>query len=160
MSASVNDKYKVLVVGDDLDVNTTMVFLLEFDGHEVRTVDSAEAALAMLATTGFDLIITEYTLPLMNGDEFASLVKAQWPEQRIIMATAHFEGSNVEDSSSVVADCLLNKPFTMQQLRAAMNWAFEGAVETRSNILHAHLLPANAVVNLDNPRSVPNNRGG
>ena len=83
MSAPEQHKYKILVVSDDLDENTTMVVLLEFDGHEVRTVDTGEAALAMLETTGFDLIITEYGLPSMKGDEFAALVKEQWPNQRI-----------------------------------------------------------------------------
>ena len=154
MSAPEQHKYKILVVSDDLDENTTMVVLLEFDGHEVRTVDTGEAALAMLETTGFDLIITEYGLPSMKGDEFAALVKEQWPNQRIIMATAHFEGSNVEDASSVVGvDCLLSKPFTMQQLREAMIWVFEGAVETRLNVSDLPALPPTDIVDPHKTRS-------
>ena len=159
MRTSKNHKYKILVVSDDLDENTTMVVLLEFDGHEVRTVDTGEAALAMLETTGFDLIITEYGLPSMKGDEFAAFVKEQWPDQRIIMATAHFEGSNVEDASSVVVDCLLNKPFTMEQLREAMIWVFEGAVETRLNALDSPALPPIDIVDPHNTQSASEDGG-
>jgi len=145
MNTLTNSKYTILVVGDDVDANTTVVFLLEFDGHSVTTASSGEAALAMLGKLKFDLILSEYWLPLMKGDEFAALVKEQWPDQRIIMATAYFEGSNIEEASSIVVDCLLRKPFSMQQLREAILWVFEGSSETRLNLMAAPGLSATPV---------------
>jgi CheY-like chemotaxis protein len=91
MNTSANPNYKILVVDDDLDVNTTFALLLEFDGHEVQTAYTGEAALVMLEKSKFDLIITEYWLPRMKGDELAAIVKQRWPDLPIIMATANSE---------------------------------------------------------------------
>ena len=114
-------KYKILVVDDDLELNTSFALLLEFDGHEVQTAYTGEAALEKLAKSHFDLMISEYWLSRMRGDELALLVKERWPELPIIMATANFEEIGVEHPIPGV-NCLLDKPFTMNQLREAMNW--------------------------------------
>ncbi len=137
MSKLANPKYKILVV-DDVDLNTTFALLLEFDGHEVRTVYTAEAALAMLEKLKFDLMITEYWLPRMKGDELAALVKQEWPDQPIIIATANIEEINTDDHPITGVDCLLNKPFSMSQLREAINLVLEGCAGSQQGGLGTH----------------------
>lgn len=137
MSKLSNPKYKILVV-DDVDLNTTFALLLEFDGHEIRTVYTAEAALAMLRKSKFDLIIAEYWLPGMKGDELAALVKQEWPDQPIIIATANIEEINAEDLPISGVDCLLNKPFSMSQLHEAVNLVLEGCPGSQQGGLGTH----------------------
>jgi len=120
---NVNPKFRILVVDDDLDLNTGFALLLEFDGHKVQTAYTGEAALEMLAKDPFDLIIAEYWLPRMRGDHLAALIKQRWPELPIIMVTANFEEIHVDDHPIPGVNCLLDKPFSMDQLREAMNWA-------------------------------------
>jgi DNA-binding response OmpR family regulator len=122
MITSANPKYRILVVDDDLDLNTGFALLLEFDGHKVQTAYTGEAALEMLAKNHFDLMITEYWLPRMRGDHFVSLVKQKWPDLPIIMVTANFEEIHVDDHPIPGVNCLLDKPFSMDHLREAMNW--------------------------------------
>src|SRR5580700_7287600 len=112
-----NQKYKILVVDDDLDLNTSFALLLEFDGHEVETAYTGEAALEKLAKKRFDLIIAEYWLPRMRGDHLAALVKHKWPDLPIIMVTANFEEIHVDDHPIAGVTCLLDKPFSMEHLR-------------------------------------------
>ena len=140
MNTPVNSKYRILVVDHDLDVNTTVALMLEFDGHEVQTVDTGEEALARLAKSHFDLIITEYWLPRMKGNELAALVKERWPDQPIIMATASNEEINSDDHPISGVDCLLNKPFSMLQLREAMAWIFGRYTERRQSGSEPHEL--------------------
>lgn len=131
MNISATPSFKILLVDDDLDVNTTFALLLEFDGHDVETAYTGEAALAMLEKSKFDLIITEYWLPRMKGDEFTALVKQHRPDQPIIMATANIEELNNDAHPIAGVDCLLNKPFSMPQLREAMNWVTDRYAESR-----------------------------
>jgi DNA-binding response OmpR family regulator len=132
MKLAANPKYNILVVDDDISLNTTFTLLLGFDGHEVRTAFSGEAALALLSKSKFDLIITEYWLPRMRGDELAILIKEKWPHQPIIVATANIEELNKDAPPIAGVDCLLNKPFSISQLREAMIWAFARYAESRS----------------------------
>lgn len=107
---------------DDLDLNTGFALLLEFDGHKVQTAYTGEAALEMLARNRFDLMIVEYWLPRMRGDQLVSLVKQRWPDLAVIMVTANFEEIQMDEHPIPGVDCLLDKPFSMDQLREAINW--------------------------------------
>jgi CheY-like chemotaxis protein len=110
------------VVDDDLELNTSFALLLEFDGHEVETVYNGEAALEKLGKGHFDVIISEYWLPRMRGDQLAALVKERWPDLPIIMVTANFEEIHMEEHPLTGVHCLLDKPFTMNQLRESLSW--------------------------------------
>ena len=122
MNAPANPKYKILVVDDDLELNTSFALLLEFDGHEVQTAYNGEEALKKLSQSHFDLMISEYWLPRMRGDQLAALVKQRWPDLPIIMVTANFEEIEMDGPPIAGVNCLLDKPFTIGQLRDAMNW--------------------------------------
>jgi DNA-binding response OmpR family regulator len=159
MNTSVNVKHKILVVDDDLDVNTTIALMLEFDGHTVETVDTGEAALVRLRKSNFDLIITEYWLQLMKGDELAALVKEQWPDQPIIMATANSEEIHADHLGISGVDCLLNKPFSMLQLREAMLWVFARYAERRQLDLGTPEQPGVQLEQPDDTHNAPQGNG-
>ncbi len=125
MNNSLFPVFKILVVDDDLDVNTSFALLLEFDGHEVETAYTGEAALAKLERKKFDLIITEYWLQLMKGDELAVTIKQRWPELPVIMVTANAEEIGTDLHPVPGVECLLGKPFSMDQLREAMVWVLD-----------------------------------
>jgi DNA-binding response OmpR family regulator len=134
-------KYKILVVDDDLELNTSFALLLEYDGHEVETAHTGEAALEKLAQNRFDLMISEYWLPRMRGDQLAALVKEQWPDLPIIMVTANFEEIHMEDRLFSGVHCLLDKPFTMDQLRQSLNWVMGHLEEKPADELEIQWLP-------------------
>ena len=122
MEMSGRPKYKILIVEDDADLSKALGMMLNFDGHQVHIVDRGDAALAMLATSKFDLLITDYLMPEMNGDQLAALVKHRWPDQPIILATEAVETLDYARSHAIGVDCVLNKPFTLQELREAVIW--------------------------------------
>ena len=138
MNTPTNSKYKILVVDDDLELNTSFALLLEFDGHEVQTAYTGEAALEKLANSHFDLMISEYWLPRLRGDELAALVKQRWPDLPIILVTANFEEIHMDGPPIGGVNCLLDKPFTMTQLREAMNWVLGHQEETSAGESGVH----------------------
>jgi CheY-like chemotaxis protein len=83
----------------------------------------------MLEKLHFDLIFAEYWLPAMKGEEFAALVRQKWPDQPIILMTANIQDFHHDDHPIPGVDCLLNKPFTISQLREALLWVLDRYVE-------------------------------
>ncbi len=115
-------KYKVLLVDDDPSLLSAFRSLLEFDGHEVQTVENGAAALGLLQQDKFDILITDFEMPGMRGDELVELARQIRPDQPIIMASGALTYTSQTAHLVAGVDCLLNKPFTMQELREAIAW--------------------------------------
>ena len=120
MKPSGNPRYQILVVDDEPTVCKAIKLLLKFDGHEVQTADSGEAALDLLEERQFDLIITDYSMLGIKGDELAATIKERRPGQPIIMATAFFDNSYIPGQPVARVDCILTKPFSQTELREAI----------------------------------------
>jgi DNA-binding response OmpR family regulator len=87
--------------------------------YEVIAVTDATAALAVLGARPVPLVITDYHLSDMRGDELASAVKAASPATSVLMITAHVE-LDAEAGWASVDRCLI-KPFPMRDLLAAVS---------------------------------------
>jgi CheY-like chemotaxis protein len=111
---------QILVVDDEVTVRRALKMLLEHDGHEVWLVDSGETALERLAQRRFDLIITDFSMPGMHGDELVARIRELLPSQPIIMATAFVEEFKVFGQPAGNVDALLLKPFGLNELRDAI----------------------------------------
>ena len=69
----------------------------------------------------------------MKGNELAAVVKSKWPDCAIILTAANLQDFHQEDHPIAGVNCLLNKPFTMSQLREAIGWALDPYVENQQN---------------------------
>jgi CheY-like chemotaxis protein len=110
---------RILVVDDEPSVCRAIKMLLEIDGHEVCVADGARAALDLFEAGTFDLVITDYSMPDMKGDEFSILIKERRPAQRILMITAFGGELKASGKLNGVVDALIDKPFSFTDLRAA-----------------------------------------
>ena len=111
---------KILVVDDEPMVCEAVKMLLEFDAHEVVTVSSGKEALALFEPGRFDVVIMDYTMPEMKGDELALAIKARLASQPIIMITAHAEMLAASATPLAGVDHLVSKPFQLNELRDAI----------------------------------------
>ena len=111
---------KILVVDDEPMVCEAVKMLLEFDGHQVVTAVNGNEALALFDDGRFDVVITDYTMPGMKGDELALALKARLPAQPVIMLTAHAEMIKTVAVPLKGVDQLVSKPFQFQDLREAI----------------------------------------
>jgi CheY-like chemotaxis protein len=111
---------KILVVDDESYVCEALKLMLSVDGHEVVTASSAAQALPLIHEGHFDLLITDYSMPVMKGDELARIVKRRNPNLPIIMVTAYVEKLTGEGSPLLHVDKLLGKPFRFEDLKTAM----------------------------------------
>jgi CheY-like chemotaxis protein len=87
------------------------------DEHIVTEAVNGKEALDLFAPDRFDLVITDYLMPLMRGDELARSIKRLAPSEPVLMIT----GSAAElGRIQTSADAVLNKPFRFEELRQAV----------------------------------------
>jgi CheY-like chemotaxis protein len=120
MSTPKSPSKKILVVDDETLVCETLGMLLTFDGHTIVTAGNGKQALALFEQDRFDLVITDYKMPEMMGDELVQAIKARVPDQPVIMLTAHAEMLQTEVTPLKGVDQLVSKPFQLADLRDAI----------------------------------------
>ena len=114
MPQPVNRTKRILVVDDDPGVRQVLCLLLGAEGHTVIEATTGREACLLFTPGDFDLIITDYSMPEMNGDELARTVKCLVPSQRILMLTAY---SGEVCGADNPVDGVLEKPFAIAALR-------------------------------------------
>jgi len=113
------------VVDDEAMVRDAIKRLLEHGGCDVEAVDSGEAALNRLALREFDVVITDFSMPGMQGDQLVARIREMLPAQRITMATAFVEEYKIFGQRSASVDFLLLKPFSFKELYQAVEQVLE-----------------------------------
>lgn len=117
-------KKRVLVVDDEPLVCAAICMLLKIDGYEVETSSDGFQALAKLAGVGFDLVLVDYEMPGMKGDQLAATIKQHLPRQPVVMLTAHGEMLRASGRPLTGIDLIVDKPFRLETLRAGIARAF------------------------------------
>jgi CheY-like chemotaxis protein len=112
---------RILVVDDEPFVCDAVKMMLAFDGHTVETASSAKDALALIDKSKFDLVITDFAMPAMKGDELALAIKARNPRQPVVMITAYAEMLQSSGSPLPGVDFMISKPFLLENLREAIS---------------------------------------
>jgi CheY-like chemotaxis protein len=129
MSPSPITGKRILVVDDEPGVRQVLNVLLRGDGHTVVEACNGREACLRFTPGDFDLIITDYSMPEMNGDELARTIKCLVPSQPILMLTAY--GGEVRREGNPV-DGVLEKPFAVGALRQLIARLLEPNVAGRS----------------------------
>ena len=82
----------ILIVDDDALIAMSTVDMLEDLGHEVLEANSGERALELLRENDrVELMITDYSMPKMNGMELATSARELRPDLPILLATGYAE---------------------------------------------------------------------
>jgi PAS domain S-box-containing protein len=108
----------ILVVDDDALIAMSTVDMLEDLGHKAIEVHSAERALGILQDDQpIDLLVTDYSMPRMNGAQLARAARELRPELPILLATGYAELPSGSDGDLP----RIAKPYHQDQLAAAID---------------------------------------
>ncbi len=108
---------RILVADDEFGVREAIKLLLSIDSHAVAEAETGTGALDLFQKEQFDLVITDYEMPQMRGDELASRIRKLSPAQPIILITAYTE--RLLETEELV-NAVLHKPFQFEDLRETM----------------------------------------
>ena len=107
---------QILVADDEQGVREAIAMLLSVDDHTVTEAENGAVAFALFSKGKYDLVITDFAMPVMKGNELAVKIKNVDPHQPVVMLTAYAEAI----TSANPVDLVLNKPFRLDDLRDAI----------------------------------------
>jgi CheY-like chemotaxis protein len=99
---------RVLLVDDNRDGLLARKALLEEQGFVTSTATNGEEAFEALSKVTFDLMVTDFRMPKMNGIELIRCVRPLHPALRIIMLSGFVEALGL-DEKSTGADIVIAK---------------------------------------------------
>jgi CheY-like chemotaxis protein len=124
----------ILVVDDDVAVQTTVRLLLERAGHSVVTAGDGRKGLALCQTGDFDLLFLDIFMPGMDGFETMRMVRQQRPQIPIIVISGRPVASEADTAPDFLtmatklgAISSLQKPFRPADLLAAVAGCLDAA---------------------------------
>jgi CheY-like chemotaxis protein len=125
---------RILVVDDDVAVQTTVRLLLERAGHSVVAAGDGRKGLALCRTGDFDLLFLDIFMPGMDGFETMRMVRQQHPQLPIIVISGRPISSEADTAPDFLtmatklgAVSSLQKPFRPADLLTAVAGCLEAA---------------------------------
>lgn|SRR5689334_14963985 len=108
---------RILLVEDERWVRECIKRLLWLDAHSVTEAANGSEAVALFVKSEFDVVITDYDMPEMAGDELVANIRTLSPQQPILLISACADRFIREPSE---ADAILGKPFGVAELRQTL----------------------------------------
>lgn len=117
----------ILVVDDEEHVTNVLKTVLVRAGYTVRSSNSSLSALEMFLNQPdfFNVVITDQTMPEMNGDQLARKMLNKRPDLPIILCTGYSSQINEEQAVKLGISSFLLKPVTKASLLKAISAALE-----------------------------------
>lgn len=105
---------RVLIVDDDEELRTLLFKSFTLFGYEVETVENGIEAIKQIAVKTYDLIVTDYMMPKMDGLELIRRLQKIIPSIPVIAVTGY--GPECELLKSGALACI-KKPFSIFELQ-------------------------------------------
>jgi nitrogen regulation protein NR(I) len=107
---------KILLIEDDLSASAALERVLSDEDYSVTTMARGDTGLAEARVKNFDLVISDFKLPGLNGLEVVRQIHAIKPRLPIILMTAHGTTEIAIEATKLGAYDYLLKPFEMEEL--------------------------------------------
>ncbi len=121
-------KEKILLVDDDKKIILLSKSFLERLGYIVTAFESSLEALKTYKQSpkDFDIVITDMTMPKMDGAKLSREIKKIGPDQPIILCTGYCDIINEKDAINMGIQKFLVKPFAQKTLAKAVRIILNG----------------------------------
>jgi CheY-like chemotaxis protein len=103
--------YRALVVDDNVSICEAVSRILESFGYIVSKAENGIAAMSYLASSQYDLVITDFDLPMMNGYRLSAWLKQESPHTIVVIMTAACQAEINQYMVTGLVDNWLFKPF-------------------------------------------------
>lgn len=130
--------YSVLCIDDEESIRKLVTTALQRIGYDVITANDGHEALERLREAIPDLIISDITMPGMDGLSFLRQLRndENLKEIPLILLTALDNTDNIEEGLNLGADDYLTKPFEMRELLARVRIKLARPSVSRAELVH------------------------
>lgn len=115
---------RILLAEDDQVMREYLARALEKSGYAVTAVDRGTAAIPLIETERFDLLLSDIVMPEMDGIELAQRAADIAPDMRIMFITG-FAAVTLKAGKQVPQARVLSKPFHLRDLVLEVDRLFE-----------------------------------
>lgn len=113
-------KTKILIVDDDKSVSGTLRVCIEVYGGEAVEFDNGLSAFEFLQTNTVDLILSDISMPEMDGLNLTSAIRSKGISTPIVLISGN-PNFTKERVIGLGANDLVEKPFTLETILLAIN---------------------------------------
>ena len=106
----------ILLVDDDANLSTVLADYLRSKNYIIETAANGKEAWELIAIKHYDMVISDITMPKMNGFELLKLIRSQHTELPVIILSAKTDRDDVIRAYELGCDDYMTKPFSMDIL--------------------------------------------
>jgi signal transduction histidine kinase/ActR/RegA family two-component response regulator len=117
---------KVLLVDDENIVGETLAEMLRGEGCEVVTVNNPNDAVMTFVKSDCDVVLTDLSMPGLNGIELAQRIKSVKKSVPIILITGWNQQAQQVPQNNNIIDGIIEKPFNIKQIREEFRKVLKG----------------------------------
>lgn len=115
------ENIRILFVDDEKEILHTLKRSLRKEPYSVVTTDCVDKALDILKDSKFELVISDYRMPKMNGVEFLGVVKEKHPDIARIMLSGYAEPDVIIQAiNDGEVSKFIKKPWDIIELKATI----------------------------------------
>ncbi len=115
----------LLLVDDEQAIRAVIARELRLNNYLVQTAESGEEALRLLQASHFDAVITDLSMPDIDGISVLRASKKMTPQTCVIILTGYADVSSAIEALRLGADDYLTKPCDLDELLHRLNYCLE-----------------------------------
>ncbi|MFO7739792.1 MAG: response regulator [Desulfatiglandaceae bacterium] len=110
--------HRILLIEDDSAIRSILLNALSFMGYTVTAAANGEEGLKLFLNDAFDLVVTDYKMPGMDGFALSSHIKEESPSTPIVLITG-CEKDVIEGKHEAqhFFDSVVFKPFSLSNIQ-------------------------------------------
>ena len=116
---------KILLIDDDEWIRDSMSLFFEEEGCHLLALETAEGALEALMHQTYEIIITDYRLPGIDGLEFLRRIQSKNLDAVTILITAYGDDEVISEAKRIGVHDIINKPFNSEDIEASLGRLIE-----------------------------------
>jgi CheY-like chemotaxis protein len=106
----------ILLVEDDDDIRGILCDVLMQEGYKVYEAGDGHEALQAMSKRHYDVVLSDYHMPRMDGLRFLDIIRTAWPETPVILTSSDPDIMEEALGKATGAYACLSKPFELDRL--------------------------------------------
>jgi DNA-binding NtrC family response regulator len=111
---------KILLVDDDEWIRDSLSLFFEAEGCNLLAFETAEEGMQAIKQQAYDIVISDYKLPGMEGLEFLRRVKEKRPNAFEILISAYTNCEILKEAKEIGIEDIIPKPFTSEDVETSL----------------------------------------
>ena len=122
---------RVFIADDEPNIVTSLEYLMQKSGYEVKIARNGDEALALIASFLPDVVLLDVMMPRKSGYEVCQQIRerSDWQHIKVVMLSAKGREAEVNKGLSLGADTYITKPFSNQELIATIDRLLAGGTK-------------------------------